>query len=525
MRYTLGIELSTQSAKAVVLNADNGTIVHTSLLEYDKAFPSYGTVNGVLPNADTSIRRTSPRMLIEALDGIFAALKMSCDLTAVGAIKIDGMQHCTVYANGTLSSVLASLPSADSLVGHIAPALTRTGSPIWEDRSTRTEASALADALSAYGGIEKVTANAAELRFPASQIMKWAKENRAEYDATAHIMLLSAFATSILAGKIAPVDTGDGWGTNINTADIAHPAWDVRAVNAVESYADVNDLLPKLGAITHYDEAVGVISPYFTKKYGINSSAIVLAGTGDNPATLLGAGGSMVISLGSSYTVNGAMSPVSIPKDRAYNVFGFTKGNAMALTCFTNGGKLHEEFVKRYVSKGVTPSADDWKRYASLCGGGRLRADEPLMLPYLFDESVPVREAGIVRDGFSDADAAINIRALPISQALSLAMHSSHVRASSSFAVVGGGAKNVFLRQCISDMFNAETYCIDNASIAAPLGCAVAAAKQLLGISYEEAFTRYVTMDEKTVLRPSADNSAACTALMKRYRELGSASK
>lgn len=521
MKCTLGIELSTQSAKAVVLNTDDGSILRTAVIEFDKAFPQYGTVNGVLPN-EASVRRTSPAMLIEALDAVFAALKGY--LNDVAAVKMDGMQHCTVYAGSTFLSKLTSLPSADPLVTHIAPALTRTESPIWEDRSTAREASALADALAAYGGIEAVTANAAELRFPAAQIMKWAKEHRAEYDATAHIMLLSAFATSILAGKIVPVDTGDGWGTNLNTADIDRPAWDERAVKAVESYAAVSGLFPKLGAITHYDDVVGTISPYFTKKYGIPASAAVLAGTGDNPATLLGAGGSMVISLGSSYTVNGAMAPVRIPKERAYNVFGFTKGSAMALTCFTNGGKLHEEFVKRYVSKGAAPSADDWGRYASFAGAAMLHADEPLMLPYLFDESVPVHKAGIVRGGFTDADAAVNIRALHVSQVLSLAVHSEQLSRASSLAVVGGGAKNAFLRQCLSDVFGAETYCISNAAIAAPLGCAVAAAKHACGMSYQDAYARYVSRDEKTILVPLSQN-AVCARLRERYRELGSASK
>lgn len=50
--------------------------------------------------------------------------------------------------------------------------------------------------------------------------MKWAKENPSEYKETAHIFLLSSFITSVLAGKIAPVDTGDGWGTNLNSINI-----------------------------------------------------------------------------------------------------------------------------------------------------------------------------------------------------------------------------------------------------------------------------------------------------------------
>ncbi len=59
--------------------------------------------------------------------------------------------------------------------------------------------------------------------------------------------------------------------------------------------------------MVHYDTVLGPIAPYFVRRYGMNPGAVVLAGTGDNPATLLGCGGQAVVSLGSSYTVNGQM--------------------------------------------------------------------------------------------------------------------------------------------------------------------------------------------------------------------------
>jgi xylulokinase len=195
----------------------------------------------------------------------------------------------------------------------LVSSITRKTSPIWEDRSPVKEAAYLARVLEEYDSIEALTGNRAELRFPAAQVLKWASQAPHEYYRTAHIFLSSAFLTSILAGKIVAVDTGDGWGTNLNTLDIEHPGWSNVVLKVVDGYLDTPktglSLWDKLGEMAHFDTPVGKISPYFAKKYGINPDALVLAGTGDNPATLLGCGGRTVISLGSSYTINGVMQP------------------------------------------------------------------------------------------------------------------------------------------------------------------------------------------------------------------------
>jgi xylulokinase len=100
-------------------------------------------------------------------------------------------------------------------VEQVAPAFTRGSAPIWEDRSTEEQVRLLEDRLSHKGGLRALTGNRGELRFPAPQILKWGQEDPAAYDKTAHVLVLSAFVTSLLAGRIAPVDTGDGWGTLI----------------------------------------------------------------------------------------------------------------------------------------------------------------------------------------------------------------------------------------------------------------------------------------------------------------------
>ncbi|OHD65062.1 MAG: hypothetical protein A2096_16865 [Spirochaetes bacterium GWF1_41_5] len=518
----MGIELSTQSAKAIVLDLDRHDTASSVFIAYDREFPEYQTENGVLPNINPSIRRTSPFMLIQALEAVFIKLAATgLALKKVRALKIDCMQHALIFTDSTLRRILAALDPQNNLLQQIGPCLTRREIPIWEDSSTGHEVKQLEQKLAFYGGAAKLTANAAELRFPASQIIKWAAENPQEYQNTAHIMLLSAFVTSILTGKLAPVDTGDGWGTNLNSTDLKNPGWNSLVIQAAEELCGHRDLLPKLGCMSDFDLALGCIAPYFSQKYGFNPGVKILAGTGDNPATLAGSGVA-VISLGSSYTVNGVMKNLVLPASRDYNVFGFAGKSAMALSCFTNGGKLHEYFLRKYLIKNrdARLRSADWENYQAACGSALLSADEKIMLPWLYAESVPPVQAGIFRENFNEENAAENIRALHISQVSALALHSGHLNTEGALAIAGGGSSSKFLRQLISDFFNKETFVIKNADLAAPFGCALSAAVHILQLSYQEAWKIFIRADESSRLFPIKENRTPCRILLERYRQL-----
>ncbi len=525
--YTLGLEFSTQSVKTVVLDIMNCSTVYTGSFDYDTAFPMYQTHGGVLYSENPDIRHTSPFMLIKALEAAFSSIeKQDLDLSLIQAIKIDAMQHCTVYVNARFDKALHCLDPSKNLLDQLSPAIARNRSPIWEDRSTFKEIDYLNKALKEKGGIVQLTGNRPEMRFPAAQILKWAKQSPAKYQATSHIFLLSAFLTSILAGKTAPVDTGDGWGTNLNTTDIHNPGWDKAVLSASDSYlsdrSSGTSLKEKVGPMVPYDHTIGYINTYFAEKYGLNPKVLILAGTGDNPATLLGCGGHAVISLGSSYTVNGIMKVIRPSFNGEYNIFGYTPGRAMALSVFTNGGKVHAHFLKKYISRTENNrlTQKDWDDYTAAAGTALLKSDEKLMLPYLQAESVPLKKRGIIRDNFSENAPKENIRALAVSQALSLKLHSTHLEDVNALCVVGGGSKNRFFNQLIADMFNAKTFSIKHARYAAPFGCAVSGAKKILGISYDEAAQRFMQKDETASFAPIDGNKPSINILLERYKTL-----
>ncbi|MFW6252601.1 MAG: xylulokinase [bacterium] len=533
----LGIELSTQSAKWIALEINTAQVIGSASIAYDQTFPAYETVGGVLKSSDTQRRESPTAMFLDALDEVFASMvRHDIELHRVASIKCDAQQHATVYAADTLARRLSSIDPSSSLARALSPCLTRKLTPIWEDRTTETEAQAMTERLAGDGGIQALTGNRAELRFPAAQILKWAKESPEQYAKTSHIMLLSAFITSALAGVVAPVDTGDGWGTNLNSIDVDQPAFSERAIGALSEQlaADIgenglqvpssvppaeqyHDLLAgQLGRMVAYDTPIGPVSTYFVEKYGVAPEAIVLAGTGDNPATLLGCGDGALVSLGSSYTVCGPMDEVHPVNGATYNIFGYRPGFAMALAVITNGGKLHKQFCDAY-------AGGDWARYADLAGDSiELPEEEPLMLPYLSDESVPVAKAGIVRDGFTESDARANVRALHLSQVASLRLHSRHLSDVPRLCVVGGGASNRFIRQALADAFGAITYTITNAEFAAPYGAAMSAARYALGVGYDAVSKRFVQSDPDSECHPSPGNAALFDRIIARYEKLES---
>ena len=108
----LGIDSSTQSLSAVVLEASGGRhrVVCELSLPFDQTLRHYGTRHGVLPNADPAIAHSSPVMWVEALDLLFARLaEQKLNLDRLAAISGSAQQHGSVYLNDAAARGLESL--------------------------------------------------------------------------------------------------------------------------------------------------------------------------------------------------------------------------------------------------------------------------------------------------------------------------------------------------------------------------------------------------------------------------------
>src|SRR6266404_7655895 len=136
----LGLDSSTQSLSAIVIDYDSRRVMYESSLNFDEALPHYGTHNGTLRCDDPLVVNSPPLMWAEALNVSFEKLKQDgVPLGDILAISGSGQQHGSVYLNGSTEDALAQLNPSKSLVENLRGAFSRPTSPIWMDSSTSTE--------------------------------------------------------------------------------------------------------------------------------------------------------------------------------------------------------------------------------------------------------------------------------------------------------------------------------------------------------------------------------------------------
>ena len=265
----LGLDSSTQSLSAVIIDYERRKVVYDKSLNFDQALPHYKTQNGVLPNPDPLVKHSPPLLWAEALDLLFATMKK--DGVALGeilAISGSGQQHGSVYFNRRAATALANLDSRKSLVENLQGIFSRSTAPIWMDASTAAECAEIRNALGGVKATAEQTGSDAFERFTGPQIRKFYKTEPEAYAQTASIALVSSFMASLVAGKIAPIDHGDGAGMNL--MDIRKKIWHAGALKATAP-----DLAKKLPPLADCSKVIGPVSPYFAKKFGVNPAAQV----------------------------------------------------------------------------------------------------------------------------------------------------------------------------------------------------------------------------------------------------------
>ncbi|MGD0017498.1 MAG: FGGY family carbohydrate kinase, partial [Verrucomicrobiia bacterium] len=319
-RLFLGLDSSTQSLSAIVIDYDTRKVIYEASLNFDKALPHYQTQNGALRSDDPLVVHSPPLMWVAALDVLFA--KMKTDGVALGDIRAvsgSGQQHGSVYLNDHAADALTDLNPAKSLVDNLRGVFSRVTSPIWMDSSTSAECAEIRRKLGGVKAMAQRTGSDAFERFTGPQIRKFYKQQPADYEKTAGIALVSSFMASLMAGRIAPIDHGDGAGMNL--MDIKKKTWDSDALEATAPA-----LMSKLPPLVESWNVIGPVSPYFVKKYGLNPDAQALVWSGDNPCSLIGLGlleeGMIAISLGTSFTYFGYMKHCHTDARGEGHVFG-----------------------------------------------------------------------------------------------------------------------------------------------------------------------------------------------------------
>lgn len=467
----LGIDASTQSVSAVVIDPETGSVMARESVNFGTELPQYGAPHGFVETGAAGEIHADPRMWLDALDLCFAKLSGTTDLARVRGISGSGQQHGSVYLDDTYGERLAALDPALGLAEQLAPALTRATSPIWMDHSTEGECEEITHAA---GGPDEVLARSgsrATERFTGPQIRRFFKTDPDAYGRTRRIHLVSSFFSSVLGGRDAPVDFGDGAGMNL--LNLASGKWDARLVAATAP--ELEERLPVPSPTTRFH---GRISRYFVAKYGFAEDCEVAVFTGDNPASLVGMGasrpGNVVISLGTSDTWFSASREKAARADGIGHTFGNPCGGGMSLVCFANGSLAREAMRD---ALGVDWSAFEDQALAAT----RDCAGRNLMLPFFGPEITPRGDfSGPVRRGDAEfesgEDSGRQVRALLEGQFLNMRHHATvPATPADRIRLTGGASRNNGIARIVADVMQAPVERLESPDSAA-LGAAMIAA-------------------------------------------------
>ncbi|GAA5878909.1 hypothetical protein JCM8547_007550 [Rhodosporidiobolus lusitaniae] len=522
----LGLDLSTQALKAVILDVSLQTVGEFGV-RFDEDLPHFGTTSGVHLGVGGEV--TSPvSMWVEALDLLLERITQTEH--GRGLLRCVKAQHASVYWSATASAVLSSLDPTRPLSSQLAPtAFALSTSPNWQDSSTSRECRDLEAA-----------------------ILKLRRESPNVYEQTERISLVSSFLTTLFCadGEIKSLEESDACGMNLWNLETGQ-AWDpdlLRCVAGGDEGAD--ELVRKLGPVEKDGGvAAGRIGDWFVKRYGMSEDCLVNHFTGDNNATILSFSllpGELVVSLGTSDTI--LLSTTEYAPDPDSHVFSYPTNRAggkrsfMAMLCYKNGS-LPREYVRDRYANGRWDVFDELVAKAGNPSSSDEAALRPIGFYFLKKEIIPRGANGIFHfEGDSPSaveefeDPTFNARAVLESQFLSFRLRTTSMLSSTTglplrIFAVGGASANQGIKNTLATVLAAPVY---QPAMSSANSCSVGGAMKAYWmyarrsqpeLTFEAAVKlarrrQANSADPELVAAPFYEATLAYDAMMERFSEL-----
>lgn len=484
--YVLGIDSSTQSTTAIILDRETFTTVAEAKVKYreDPRLSHLGLGSGapILFPIEKGEASQPVELFLEALDAIFSDLPQEA-LSRLAAINLSAQQHGQVWVGESGCKAIAALRRegsglalSRSLADQVCPGLAYDRAPIWMSSNAQPEADAIRKEL---GGAEAVTSRSGSdspARFSGAVLARTAKLSSDSYKKTYRIHLISSFLAAILSGNPdAPIDWGNGSGTSLMNWESR--SWDpiliAAAANAGKIRGGTKGLKSRLPEIAHPLSKTGTIAAYFTERYGIPPECFIIASSGDNPQTKVLASGAL-LSLGTSFVIMGEGTRPLVSANAMYDGLG----RPFLFGCRTNGSLTLESIRAHY------GDADDFGRAEQ-----SLATVEPGTIMRLLQstsESFPCSPAlDIGKTGQFDTDYAGCVDSTLGLVALASREFTGH---GDVIAVTGGATASIGILKRIAAIWRKPVLPIANAGAAA--GAAVAAICALAPESERDALAQ-----------------------------------
>ena len=308
----LGLDSSTQSLSAVVVDRQTARVVATTAVSYasDPRLKGFGldTDLMLLPPRHAGEADQPPLLFLASLEALFADLNNAgVALGQIGLVNVSAQQHGHVYLSAGFAEALSGLRSAQRtdlpLAELLKDVFSYARAPIWKTSDTVEEAETLRAAGGGTAGMIARTGSDSPLRFTGAVARKVFVREAGVWQSTARLHLLSSFIPAVLTGRPdVPADWGNGSGTSL--MDYGTRDWDpgLLAAAAKGLPGGADGLKAKLTPVADPLSLAGTVAAWFVRKYGFSAEARVLIGSGDNPQSKVLVDGDL-LSLGTSFVM------------------------------------------------------------------------------------------------------------------------------------------------------------------------------------------------------------------------------
>ncbi|MBW2092079.1 MAG: xylulose kinase, partial [Deltaproteobacteria bacterium] len=274
---SLGLDFSTQSLTAVLLDIDSGETIYTHSLDYtlDKRLKGSGLRDDfIVPPRIAGEADQPPELFFKALDAILSDLKQAeIKLAEVRVINNSSQQHGHVYLSGEAPGIFSRLnkktfTEQNDLADLMAGSLAYGTAPIWRTSNTADQAGAVRDRVGGTERMIRLSGSNSPLRFTGAVVRRVAEQFPKAYRDTYKIHLISSLITGILSGNSdAPIDFGNACGMSL--MNYRRKTWSADLIKATAHGLPGGEraLRNKLPGLGPPDLIVGTIAEYFVAKY------------------------------------------------------------------------------------------------------------------------------------------------------------------------------------------------------------------------------------------------------------------
>jgi xylulokinase len=479
MPITLGIDCGTQSTKTIAFDSASRSVIAQASRSYD-----------VLPGLPPGAMEQNPSMWVEAMEETIREViaQLGARAAEVRAIGVSGQQHGFV--------------PLDNQGQVIRPA------KLWCDTSTVAECDEITRHFGSATAVIDLVGNAMLPGFTAPKIL-WLKKNEpANFQRLAHVLLPHDYLNFVLTGDMS-MEYGDASGTAL--LNVRTRTWSRPVVDFIDPR--LMDMLPGLQSSR---QPAGQLKPGVATAWGLPQGVLVSAGGGDNMMGAIGTGnvtpGCVTASLGTSGTLYACVDHPVIDPAGEIAAFCDSTDHWLPLLCTMNVTVATEQVRKLFGW-----SHDDYEKAAAAVAPG---SDGLLFLPYLQGERTPNLPGGSgVLHGMNTRNSTPGHFARATMEGVTLGMAYGLERLGAlgvvprEIRLTGGGSRSKLWRQVCADIFGAPVV-----TMVCSEGAALGAAIQALAV----AETGKSVADWATQLAEPQDNERAepdpgCVSL---YREL-----